>query len=271
MIEPFLADDALLADVGASDPNRVTLWWLGQSGYLVQGGGARFLLDPYLSDSLTRKYAETDKPHVPMTRRPVDPAWLTGIDFVTTSHNHTDHLDADTLNPIFRANPAPVLVFPTPNREFIAGRLGAIPAGSVGLEIGQAATVAGVEVIAVPAAHEALSPTTVGYVLRVAGKTIYHSGDTIPFEGMEALLANFAVDLALLPINGRAPERRVSGNLWGDEAARLAKAIGAKLVVPCHYHGFTFNTEEPDLFVATCEEIGQPYRVLRVGERLELL
>jgi hypothetical protein len=31
---------------------------------------------------------------------------------------------------------------------------------------------------------------------------------------------------------------------------------------------FTFNTEPPDAFVAACERLGQPCRVLRAGERL---
>ena len=48
--------------------------------------------------------------------------------------------------------------------------------------------------------------------------------------------------VALLPINGSAPERRVAGNLNGVEAATLAHAIGARMVIPCHYEMFAFNT-----------------------------
>ena len=77
----------------------------------------------------------------------------------------------------------------------------------------------------------------------------------------------FAVDVALLPINGRAPERRVAGNLDGPEAARLARDVGARLAVPCHYEMFTFNTAPPDAFLAACAALGQPCRVLRAGER----
>jgi L-ascorbate metabolism protein UlaG (beta-lactamase superfamily) len=76
------------------------------------------------------------------------------------------------------------------------------------------------------------------------------------------------VDIALLPINGRAPERRVAGNLWGREAAKLATDIGAKLVVPCHYDLFAFNTAKPEEFVSECQRLRQPHRVLRLGERL---
>ena len=70
-----------------------------------------------------------------------------------------------------------------------------------------------------------------------------------------------------MPINGRAPERRVAGNLWGHEAASLAREIGARVVIPCHYDLFTFNTATPEEFVAECERLGQAYRVLEAGER----
>jgi L-ascorbate metabolism protein UlaG (beta-lactamase superfamily) len=74
----FLKDAGFLADVEAhrGQPG-LRLWWLGQSGFLVHYDGRFALFDPYLSDSLTRKYAATDKPHVRMTERVVDPARLT--------------------------------------------------------------------------------------------------------------------------------------------------------------------------------------------------
>jgi L-ascorbate metabolism protein UlaG (beta-lactamase superfamily) len=75
MIRPAMQDEAFLADVRAADVNdgHFRLWWLGQSGFLVQWHGHHLLLDPYLSDSLTRKYSETDKPYIRMTARVVVP------------------------------------------------------------------------------------------------------------------------------------------------------------------------------------------------------
>lgn len=53
-------------------------------------------------------------------------------------------------------------------------------------------------------------------------------------------------------------------------AARVAKDAGAALVIPCHYEMFEFNTASPEGFVEECSRLGQPYRVLRAGERLTL-
>jgi L-ascorbate metabolism protein UlaG (beta-lactamase superfamily) len=84
---------------------------------------------------------------------------------------------------------------------------------------------------------------------------------------MVELLKPFEIDVAILPINGNKPERKVAGNLNCKEAAELGKAIHAKWVVPCHYDMFTFNTADVNDFVKRAEKINQPYRVLKGGER----
>lgn len=277
MIQPFRADNAFLADVRQTmpDPDGFRLWWLGQSGFLVQWQGRHLLLDPYLSDSLTRKYAQTDKPHVRMTTRVVAPDRLDFIDVVTSSHNHTDHLDAETLGPLRRVNPALTLVIPEANRAFVTDRLGSDPAWPIGLDDGRSATVAGFTLTGIPAAHEALERDAagrykfLGYVVRFGPWTLYHSGDTMHYDGLVERLRPWQVDVALLPINGSAPERRVAGNLGGVEAATLAHAIGARMVIPCHYEMFEFNTASPEAFIAEAEQRGQPYCVLRNGEGWE--
>ena len=275
MIKPALQDDDFLADVAAARDDFVHfhLWWLAQSGFLLQWQGQHLLFDPYLSDSLTKKYAATDKPHVRMTERVVAPERLNFIDVVTSSHNHTDHLDPETLGPLLRANPKMDLVIPEANREFVIDRLKTVAELPRGLDAGQFTTVENFKIHAVPAAHEQLERDQngryrfLGYVVELGGAFIYHSGDTVPYDGMIEWLRRWPIDMALLPINGRAPERRVAGNLWGREAAQLAKDIGARLVIPCHYEMFEFNTATPDEFVAECERLDQPYRVLRAGER----
>jgi L-ascorbate metabolism protein UlaG (beta-lactamase superfamily) len=268
VIRPLLSGDALLADVRSADPARAHLWWLGQSGFLVAWQGRHLLLDPYLSDSLTRKYADTDKPHVRMTEIVIDPARLAFADAATASHAHTDHLDPDTL----RALDGMPIVAPEAHRSLVIERAGREP---LGLDDGETVSVAGFAITAVPAAHEAIERDDagrmlhLGYVIRFGPYALYHAGDTIPYDNLaERVRAVAEIDVALLPINGRLPERRVTGNLWGDEAAEVAHAIGARLAVPMHFELFEFNTEPPDAFVAACERLGQPYRVLRAGERL---
>jgi L-ascorbate metabolism protein UlaG (beta-lactamase superfamily) len=269
MIEPFLKDEKFLDDVEASNlhDGNYRVWWLGQSGFLLQWNGHHALLDPYLSDSLTRKYANTDKPHVRMTGRVIDPFLLNFIEVVTSSHTHTDHLDPETLGPLMLANPALKLVAPEANREVIANRLNVDVSFLVGISDGQSVDVGEFNFTAVPAAHDEVSANCMGFIIKFGIWTVYHSGDTRLYPGMAERLRPFNIDLALLPINGALPERRVAGNLDAREAARLAKDIGARCVIPCHYGMFTFNTADPAEFEAAAKALGQPYAILRTGER----
>lgn len=286
MIQPLLHDDALLADIAAAPASTDVLhvWWLGQSGYLLQTRGARLLVDPYLSDSLTRKYAGTDKPHIRLSVRVVDPARLVGIDVVSSSHSHTDHLDPDTLRPLVATNPRLLLLCPESQRAVARERSDLPDARIIGLDAPPAPVsepaflhpTLPLRVHAVPAAHETLDRDAdghlacLGYVFEFGAFHIYHSGDTLRYEGMAGRLKPFAPNLAILPINGRAPERRVAGNLSGPEAAQLAHEIHARLVIPCHYDLFAFNTASPQPFADACRRLGQPFRILQLGERLTL-
>jgi L-ascorbate metabolism protein UlaG (beta-lactamase superfamily) len=275
VIRPLQSDDTLIADIEASDrrDGGFRLWWLGQSGFLLQWNSIHVLLDPYLSDSLTKKYSQTDKPHVRMTELIVDPVRLSFVDIVTSTHNHTDHLDAETLCPILEQNSSLKLIIPEANRAFVAERLRIDPAIPIGVDDGSAIETGGIRFSGIASAHESVDRDEqgrakyLGYILQFGAWSIYHSGDTIRYEGIAEKLAPFKIDVALLPINGRAPERRIPGNLFGREAAQLAKDIGARMVIPCHYEMFEFNTASPDEFIRECQRLSQPFKVLRCGER----
>jgi L-ascorbate metabolism protein UlaG (beta-lactamase superfamily) len=276
MIVPWVADERLLADIESArrDTTRVHLWWLGQSGFLIQWQGQHLLLDPYLSDSLTAKYAQTDKPHVRMTERVIDPGRLTMVDVVTCSHHHTDHLDGETLQALLQANPRLEIVVPAAHRELAASRVQCRPERLSVIDDEQSLTAGGFQIHAIPSAHETVERDErgqckyLGYVVEFGGIAIYHSGDTVRYDGLVERLWKWNLDLALLPINGAFPERRVAGNLGGREAAQLAHDARVTLAIPCHYEMFEFNTASTGEFEAACQEIGQRYRILRAGERL---
>jgi L-ascorbate metabolism protein UlaG (beta-lactamase superfamily) len=278
VIKPVLQGDALLADIRSATRGQdlFHVWWLGQSGFLVQWNGRHLLFDPYLSDSLTRKYVGTDKPHVRMTECVIAPEQLAFVDVVTSSHNHTDHLDAETLRPLFAVNPTLRLMVPAANLAFVVERLGGPSERVIPLDAPDAQPWAGFTLHAVPAAHNELERDDLGrfkylgYVATFGQFAVYHSGDTLRYSGMTSWLQEWRIDLALLPINGNLPERRVAGNLDGPQAAQLAKDMGARLVVPCHYEMFEFNTASPKLFEQACRELAQPCKTLKAGERLTI-
>lgn len=279
MIPALRRDQALLDDIHRArteEPESLHVWWFGQSGFLVCSGGKTLLFDPYLSDSLTAKYAQTDKPHDRMVEQALNPTQLDFVDVVTSTHNHTDHLDAATLTPIFAASPQAKMLIPEANRDFVCERLAVPNNWPIGLDDGGAIEIAGIQFKGFPAAHNEIDRDEngrckyMGYTARIGNWSVYHSGDTRPIDGLAGRLREESLDIAMLPINGSLEERRVSGNLWGQEAAALAHNAGCRWVIPCHYNMFTFNTESPAAFAEACERREQSYRILQVGERFTL-
>jgi L-ascorbate metabolism protein UlaG (beta-lactamase superfamily) len=277
LIPAWKKDEDLLREMDALLPeeSHFHLWWLGQSGFLLQWKGRRILMDPYLSDSLTKKYATTDKPHTRMSERVLRPELLEHVLAVSSSHNHTDHLDAETLVPILKNNPGIEFIIPEANRDFVTSRVQCARDFPTGLNDSESVTLGEFTFHGIPAKHNELERDEkgrcrfMGFVIEFGGFRIYHSGDTLWFDGMAELLEPFAVDLAILPINGNRPERKVAGNLDCREAAALGKAIHAGCVIPCHYDMFSFNTADVQEFAKEAEKISQPHCILKGGERFE--
>jgi L-ascorbate metabolism protein UlaG (beta-lactamase superfamily) len=184
-------------------------------------------------------------------------------------------LDAETLMPVLENNPGIKFIIPEANRDFVADRVRCKKESPVGLNDQQSVTIDGFSFHGIPAKHNELERDErgncryMGYVIEFGKNKIYHSGDTLMFDGMVDLLKPFGADIALLPVNGNKPERKVAGNLDCKEAAQLGKAINAKYVIPCHYDMFAFNTADVNDFAKEAEKISQPYKILRGGERFE--
>ena len=241
----------------------------------ASGKEAAAKVDPYLSESLTKKYAATDKPHVRMTERVIAPERLDFIDVATSSHNHTDHLDGETLRPLLEVNPEMTVIVPEANRTFAADRLKVDPARLTVCDDGRTVEAGPFRITGIPSAHEELDRDEqgrypyLGYIVSFGRWTLYHSGDGMVWDGLAERLRAHTPDIVFVPINGRKVERRVPGNMNGRQAAEVAKAAGAKLAIPHHYEMFEFNTASPGEFEEEAKRLGQETCVLKCGERWE--
>ncbi|MGI8742861.1 MAG: MBL fold metallo-hydrolase [Bryobacteraceae bacterium] len=190
---------------------------------------------------------------------------------ITSSHAHTDHLDGETLSAVLNASRNARLVVPASVREMAVNRLAGGGHRIDDIDVGSPVDIAGFRITAVPSAHEELERDDMGryrffgYIVQFGPWTVYHSGDTVLYEGMADRLKPFGIDVALLPINGRIAQ--VPGNMNAREAAWLGREIGARLVIPCHYDMFTFNTGRVEEFTAAADEAEQRYSVSHCGER----
>jgi L-ascorbate metabolism protein UlaG (beta-lactamase superfamily) len=234
-----------------AEPNTAALHWLGQAGFALRWNGRLILIDPYLSDSLAKKYAGKEFPHRRMIPPPVRPEEMRGVEAVLCTHRHGDHMDPGTLPAIAAASPECRVIVPRAELEH-ALSLGIRKDRLLGMAAGQSLRLpGGADVEALASAHETLAVNEkgdhlhLGYVLTFGGMRLYHSGDCVPYEGLEQALRKKAIDLALLPINGRSPylsARGVVGNFTLEEAAGLCRGAGIPVLL-CHHFGmFDFNT-----------------------------
>ena len=242
---------------------QLRLFWLGQAGFLVDTGELRIVIDPYLSDSLAEKYRGKMFPHVRMMAAPIAADELRDVDWVLSTHSHTDHLDPGTVPLLAKANPG--CRFLVPRSAYPVALERGVPSQRIVLcntadtIVLQSRHGAGsspdstVTVSVVPGAHEERrldddgNDLFTGYVLQFSHIVLYHSGDTIPFPALSEALSRFTIDIALLPVNGRDDRRRangIPGNMTLDEAVELADELDVSVLIGHHYDMFDFNTIE---------------------------
>jgi L-ascorbate 6-phosphate lactonase len=279
MIQPSKSGNALLREIEreAPRPGSISAWWLGQSGFLIKSPSGVLIIDPYLSEHLTHKYAATDRPHIRMTEAPFRGHDVTFANLVLASHKHSDHLDPGTIPGLLDASPTAQLVVPRSNLGH-AESLGIPSHQLTGIDAGTSIEAAGFQVRAIPSAHEGLDTDEaghhlyLGFVVEVEGLRLYHSGDSLAYDGLVDHLGPDPFDVMFLPINGRDPSRGVPGNMSAAEAVDLAIQVRPRFVVPHHYDMFTFNTVPVETFEAEATRLpsGVTAKVLRCGERWEV-
>jgi L-ascorbate metabolism protein UlaG (beta-lactamase superfamily) len=232
----------------------VGLAWLGQAGFALRHVDCRLLIDPYLSDHLARKYAGTEFPHERMMPPPVNADEIRDLDLVLCSHGHSDHTDPESLPALADNNPRCRFIVPRAEVESVV-RLGVAEARLIPANDGDAIRVSdSVTIHVIPSAHETLRVNErgehyfLGFILKLGAFTLYHSGDSVVYDGLAGRLRKWRIDLALLPVNGRRPQltsRGIMGNMNFAEAVDLCVAAGIGILIPQHFGMFAFNTVDP--------------------------
>jgi L-ascorbate 6-phosphate lactonase len=244
------------AVIGKKAPERgIAVWWLGQSGFVVRGANATVVIDPFLTDygSFGRLYAP-----------PLEPEELDSVDLLLGTHDHVDHIDPLGFPRILAASPAATAIVPAAVYERVVELVGA-PDRVIGAWVGTTIVQCGVTITPFPAVHGSVPEDGygfhrtgsgeypfLGYALELDGVRIAHTGDTLVYDGLAERLRDLDLDLLIVPINGTSwfRERRgIVGNMNVLEAAELADASGARLVLPVHWDLFADNTEDPEHFL----------------------
>jgi L-ascorbate 6-phosphate lactonase len=247
------------------------LWWMGQHGFIIKLGAAVIYIDVYFSSIPQRRVAPL-----------LTPEQATNADWVLGTHDHSDHIDRPAWHVIAKSSPKARFVVPLLMQKRLVKLIPLPDNRLLGAEAGSPVSADGINVSAVPAAHEFLDldPDTgrhpyVGYIIEGNGFRLYHSGDTCLYEGIHNNLRGRPLDLMMLPINGRDARRykaQCIGNMTYQEAADLAGSLMPGAVIPGHYDMFASNCADVNEFAeyAIVKYPGLKVLVPKHGERIIL-
>ena len=225
---------------------RVSLTWIGHATLLLQGGGLSLLTDPNFFDVggvIPRRAA----PGVALKDLPP-------IDVVVISHNHRDHLDADSVDAL---GPAVHYIVPLGLGPWFRDRgLSRVTE----LDWWQSLEVVGRSggrgtITMVPAQHwsqrglgDRNRSLWGGYVIDAGDRRIYFAGDTgYPAAFVEIGRRFPGIDYALLPIGAYEPRWFMAPQHISPEQAAVAfHELRARALVPMHWGTFHLGDEPMD-------------------------
>jgi len=252
--------------------------WIGHSTFLIQFKKLNIITDPVFG-SPSWFYTRSTNPGITSNRLP-------HIDIVLLSHNHTDHMDEESLLSLRRHQP-----------------LVMVPRGNAGWfkengfnyvieytwwehqEIVLKDDSSSLTITCVPAVHwsgRSLMDTNValwsGWAITSDKQTIYFAGDTgyskRQFEEIHALFPSIIV--ALLPIGPNEPRNLVGAvHMSAAEAVEAFLDLEAQWFIPMHWGTFRFGT---DTFTSPIDSLKKAWQdnklqddslhILKFGQRL---
>ena len=214
--------------------------FLGHSAFYLEGEGIKALIDPFLEEDIKQDYT------------------IEELNYIFLTHGHGDHLGSTVE--LGKKSGATVVA----NHE-ICLYLSNFGLNCHPMHIGGRTSFPFGKVKMTPALHGSGIETDEGvinggnpggFLIEVAGKKLYHAGDTGLTYDMK-LLQIEEVDVALLPIGGNF-------TMDVEDALRAVEFIEPKIAIPMHYNTFPVIEASPTAFIQGLEKaLG---KVLAPGE-----
>ena len=194
--------------------------FLGQAGLYVETDGLKIIIDPYLSNSVEKINPEKHR------RQPIEETWFkVKPNVLLFTHDHLDHYDEDTVKNYLSKDTEITILSPRSVWEKV--RLFGGKNNFVLFDAGTIWTEKGVQFQAVKAEHS--DRNAIGIILMIGKERYYITGDTLYSERVLQSLPKRKITAVFLPINGEG------NNMNATDAARFAKRLKAKWVVPVHF------------------------------------
>jgi L-ascorbate 6-phosphate lactonase len=267
--------NALIREINKAqvEAGGLQIWWIGQEGFIFKSRRQIIYIDPYLSSYAEEITRGKSNEHMRIKAAPMKPEDVNNADMVLCTHDHADHIDPEGIPIIAAASPRAHFVVPECARETMR-EFGIDDERIHTMKGDDELHVKGINIHAVPAKHEEFDKDPqkgypyLSYVINIDGISVFHAGDTIPYNGQVERVKQHRIDLAFLPINGRDELRHkfdLAGNFTCEEAVRFAIAIKAGLIIPMHYDMFTINTADINEFCRIADKHNLRYQIMEHG------
>ena len=252
--------------------SQLALFYMGQEGFVFKFRGKYILVDGYLTGPLYDPEKGWGRNYL----SPLEPSEMDFIDYVFCSHDHMDHADPRTIAGMVAVNDHAKFIIPAAFAENVV-KYGVPKERIIPAHEGEKLDFEAFFALPVPSAHEELHVDEngdyleMGFVFEFGDILVYHSGDCCVYEGLAEAVG--AVDIAMLPVNGRSYYRlhqNVIGNMTLEEAVTFAKDAEAQLFIPMHFDLFPSNSIPAGYIPEAVRQYapGMPYKIFQPGERL---
>jgi L-ascorbate metabolism protein UlaG (beta-lactamase superfamily) len=223
------------------------LTWYGHGCWLIETGGSKILLDPFLADS----------PTAPIKPDQVD------VQYILVSHGHFDHV-ADAATILRRTAATVVSNFEICQWLSNQGAKSTEPmnlGGSISLPFGRVKLTIAHHSSILPDGAGGGNPS--GFLLSLAEGNVYFACDTGLFYDMK-LIGAAGIKLAVLPIGDRF-------TMGPDDAIEAIKLIAPERVVPSHYDTWPPIAQDAEAWAKRVKrETSAEAIVLKPGGAIEL-
>lgn len=257
------------------EQDKLYFAWLGHSSVFLHMQEQNILIDPAFS-------AYTSPvPFVGPRRFPgrvPEPSDFPEIDLVLITHSHYDHLDKATI----RSLESFVKHYVVPEGVGAILKRFGIAASKI-TELGwyESFCQTGLAVTLVPSQHDSgRSPFSMnrtlwgGFVLQSKDFTVFDSGDGGYADHFSKIHERFGdVDLAIMEC-GQYNQKWHTIHMFPEESVQACLDLHAKLAVPVHWGAYVLSdhawNDPPKRFSRRAEELGQPYKVMKINEWLTI-